>query len=238
MADQHDMVLADQAGSAFLADLNLALMALVKLSDGATEPSTTYAGMLWYDTANAVVKQRNAANSGWVTRWTVTSAEGVFTGLVDISGASAGQIKFPATQNASSDANTLDDYEEGTFTPTILLGGTPVTSYLVQVGSYTKVGNRVMFSLFARVNVQGAGSGAVTLGGLPFTSNSTTSNDAALAVWCAGLLGMTTESMMAQLQANSVAVALYTFATGTTTALQSGNSQASAQFKVSGHYYI
>ncbi len=33
---------------------------------------------------------------------------------------SNGQIVFPASQNASSDANTLDDYEEGTFTPTVL----------------------------------------------------------------------------------------------------------------------
>lgn len=32
---------------------------------------------------------------------------------------STGQIVFPATQNASSNANTLDDYEEGTWTPTV-----------------------------------------------------------------------------------------------------------------------
>lgn len=76
MADQHDMVLDDQAGSAFLADLNLAILALAKLSDGATAPATTYAGMLWHDTANGVVKQRNAANSAWITRWTVANAEG------------------------------------------------------------------------------------------------------------------------------------------------------------------
>jgi hypothetical protein len=32
--------------------------------------------MLWYDTTNAVVKQRNATNTGWITRWTVANAEG------------------------------------------------------------------------------------------------------------------------------------------------------------------
>ena len=37
-------------------------------------------------------------------------------GLITIA---AGQIKFPSTQNASADANTLDDYEEGTFTPVV-----------------------------------------------------------------------------------------------------------------------
>ena len=40
-----------------------------------------------------------------------------------------GSIKFPGTQGASSDANSLDDYEEGTWTPTIFnatSGGTQV----------------------------------------------------------------------------------------------------------------
>ena len=68
------------------------------------------------------------------------------TGLFDISGASAGQIKFPATQNASADANTLDDYEEGTWTPAYALT-TPGTSsfgtYATQTGTYTKIGNKV-----------------------------------------------------------------------------------------------
>lgn len=67
MADQHDMVIADQAGSAFLADLNLALMALVKMNDGATEPPTNYAHELWADTANTLTKKRNAAGAAWVT---------------------------------------------------------------------------------------------------------------------------------------------------------------------------
>jgi len=48
--------------------------------------------------------------------------------LLDISGASAGQIKFPATQNASADANTLDDYEEGTWTAVLSDGTNNATS--------------------------------------------------------------------------------------------------------------
>ncbi len=46
-------------------------------------------------------------------------------------------ITFPATQSASSDANTLDDYEEGTWTPKT---GTNIT---VEAATYTKIGNRV-----------------------------------------------------------------------------------------------
>jgi len=50
-----------------------------------------------------------------------------------------GQIAFPATQNASADANTLDDYEEGTWTPTIA----GISSYSSQLGVYVKVGKFV-----------------------------------------------------------------------------------------------
>ena len=51
-----------------------------------------------------------------------------------------GQIKFPAAQNASSDANTLDDYEEGTWTPVI--NGTSFASQ----GWYVKIGGIVTCS--------------------------------------------------------------------------------------------
>ena len=51
-------------------------------------------------------------------------------------------IAFPATQSASTDANTLDDYEEGTYTPTVVVNsGTPAYSY--QQGYYTKIGRQV-----------------------------------------------------------------------------------------------
>ena len=80
-------------------------------------------------------------------------------------------IAFPATQSASTDANTLDDYEEGTFTPTVI--GTTVAgtaTYSVQVGRYTKIGNRVLFE--ARVTYTGGnGTGNLRMTGLPFTSN-------------------------------------------------------------------
>jgi hypothetical protein len=49
-------------------------------------------------------------------------------------------IAFPATQSASSDANTLDDYEEGTFTPSLYDGSTSVS---MGTCTYTKIGNLV-----------------------------------------------------------------------------------------------
>ena len=83
-----------------------------------------------------------------------------------------GRLQFPATQNASADANTLDDYEEGTFTPGITFGGAAVgVTYSAQVGRYTKIGNRVIYQLQLILTSKGSSTGALLLTGLPFTTN-------------------------------------------------------------------
>jgi hypothetical protein len=97
-------------------------------------------------------------------------------GLLDLSGASAGQIKFPATQNASTNANTLDDYEEGTWTPIddsgaglTLASDTTATA----LGSYVKIGQMV----FQAHNVKypsTADTRDARIGGFPFTTENPT----------------------------------------------------------------
>lgn len=73
-------------------------------------------------------------------------------------------ITFPATQSASTDANTLDDYEEGTWTPSV--GGT--ATYTNRSGRYTKIGNVV--SCFCLLQIASIGTGSTnTISGLPFT---------------------------------------------------------------------
>jgi hypothetical protein len=105
------------------------------------------------------------------------TASGTITpqGLIDASGASAGQIKFPATQNASADANTLDDYEEGSWTPTIGgSGGQSGQVYSVQVGRYVKVGKLVTAQVSVTLSTLGTITGNVQIQGLPFTAENTT----------------------------------------------------------------
>lgn len=83
-------------------------------------------------------------------------------------------ITFPATQSASTDANTLDDYEEGTFTPTVAGSSTAgTTTYGEQLGFYTKIGRQVTIQIFVGIsNMTGTG-GAIEFGGFPFASNAT-----------------------------------------------------------------
>jgi hypothetical protein len=89
------------------------------------------------------------------------------TGIgIGATAAGAGGIAFPATAVAVADANTLDDYEEGTFTPT--LSGATTTTYTTQLGTYTKIGRKVTFQCELTVNSLGDGStSAIVLGSLP-----------------------------------------------------------------------
>jgi hypothetical protein len=85
-------------------------------------------------------------------------------------------ITFPSTQSASSDANTLDDYEEGTFTATMTSTGATIVLGIAQ-GYYTKIGNLVNVGVYISVSsVSGTLTNALILGGLPFTIKSN-SND-------------------------------------------------------------
>jgi hypothetical protein len=75
--------------------------------------------------------------------------------------ASGSGITFPATQSASSNANTLDDYEEGTFTPTAYGSTTEgTTTYVGRAGRYTKIGNMVFIEVHIEVSAM-TGTGAL-----------------------------------------------------------------------------
>ena len=98
---------------------------------------------------------------------TLISATTIGVGGATPSTSGAG-ITFPATQSASTDANTLDDYEEGTWTPTV--NNMTSVSYSIRLGVYNKIGNFVTGLVYLQFT--GNQSGGITIGGLPFTSGS------------------------------------------------------------------
>lgn len=101
-----------------------------------------------------------------------------------------GQLKFPASQNASADANTLDDYEEGTYTPTwSASGGSPLPSIGngTLTGTYVKIGQLVIVSVLltgGSTTVWGTNSDAWTMT-LPFQA----ANVSGLGYFGAGVAG-------------------------------------------------
>jgi len=103
---------------------------------------------------------------------TTTGKVGTTLGVGNATPAASGAgITFPATQSASSDANTLDDYEEGTWTPIISSTGGGTATYAGQDGSYIKIGRKVTVNFDLTLATKGTlAAGATSVGGIPFTS--------------------------------------------------------------------
>ena len=85
-------------------------------------------------------------------------------------------IKFPATDVAATDANTLDDYEEGSWTPAITFAtpGNLSVTYASQLAYYTKVGRKVdvTFAINTSAFTHTTAAGDLQITGLPFTVSS------------------------------------------------------------------
>lgn len=78
---QHDYNIANQTFPATRTDLNNALSSILSVNSGTSAPSTTTAHMLWADTTNSIIKQRNSGDSAWLHLWAFGAQ-----GLVDQNG--------------------------------------------------------------------------------------------------------------------------------------------------------
>jgi len=129
---------------------------------------------------SSTTKQVSVANltaGRAISASTVTATTTMGVGAATPAASGAG-ITFPASQSASSDVNTLDDYEEGTWTPELAdspTGGNAFTMS-VQNGLYTKIGNVVTAYFRATWSSKGSASAVNTifLRGFPFAAKSNT----------------------------------------------------------------
>lgn len=103
-------------------------------------------------------------NVASVVATNVTAATITCSTLIDNTG---GQIKFPGTQVPSSNVNTLDDYEEGSWTPTDTSGAG--LSFVSASGTYIKIGKLVHVQAEVVYPATANGAGAF-IGSLPFTA--------------------------------------------------------------------
>ena len=164
---------------------------------GAVSGSTTVQAT---DAVSAVVTLPSATDT-LVGKTTPSFTTTIGVGAATPSASGAG-ITFPATQSASTDANTLDDYEEGTWSATL----TPTISGSITVGNntgwYVKVGNLVTVGVNIFMSSVSSPVGQVQINGLPFTSVSGNSKRPAVA---AGGLVLTSYlgAVSGQIAANS-----------------------------------
>jgi hypothetical protein len=156
------LITAPSDGTVTTAKLADSSVSLAKLTATGTKDATTF---LRGDNTFAA-----AGLNGW-------SEDGANNNLLPAS-ASAG---IYLGVNSATASNLLDDYEEGTFTPTIIgstVAGT--ASYSLQVGRYTKIGNIVFINIILSYSA-GNGAGNLRISNLPFTAL-TAASDQSLAM--------------------------------------------------------
>jgi hypothetical protein len=141
------------------------------VTTGSTSASVTVGRISSTGSDNTTFNVRNRVGTSlfYVSPDGVKTATTISVGAATPSASGAG-ITFPASQSASTDPQTLDDYEEGTFAFTINFGGTNANNAGgTQTGYYTKIGRAVSIQGSFGVVTKSAATGDLTITGLPFS---------------------------------------------------------------------
>jgi len=117
--------------------------------------------------SQTLITDKNLAPTGTMPAWDGSA-------LMNLPSSSAsGNVAFPSTQIASADANTLDDYEEGTWTPGFQTGSPSYNTTYARNGYYTKIGRKVFIgcTIYMGSITWGDANALIELGPLPFTAS-------------------------------------------------------------------
>ena len=210
---QHDYVIDNQSSASARADLNSLFQAIASRNSGATAPTTTYANMIWYDTANDLLKMRNEANSGWITLGTVDQTNNVFNPNF-----------LPATQAeaeaGSNNVKGMTPLRVSQAIAALVPAGTTVNYQLfTATGTWTKPAG-ISANAIVHFHVIGGGSG----GGAYFRGNSGSLRTAQAGTGGGGYLG----SVLASSLGATVSVTVGAGSSGATVGNGSGQSFTSS----------
>jgi len=190
----------------------------------------------------ALTKVRGAGAEGLTLSSTsLTIANGLTLTDGNVTLASGHGIDFSPTSDLSGmTSELLDDYEEGTWTPGLTLGGTACT--VLSDGNYTKVGRMVAVNIYIGVTNTNSGSGAATITNFPFAvadlmSATSVEASGSVSYWNSFATGMSYVSIFAQ---TSQQGALYGFSSSTsngTSAVTNTHIDSSCDFRASVTYF-
>lgn len=127
----------------------------------------------------------------------------------------------------------------GTFTPTVTFGGASVgMTYAIQLGQYTRAGDRIFFNLTVMVSALGSSTGAMQIAGLPVATNSTTNHFPVFACNPTGMAAGLTSPIIPNAGTGQTTINMSKFAAGTTTSMTQTDCAAGMIISVSGQYTV
>ena len=146
------------------ADVTMSTYAATLLAAASASAARTTLGLGTSATVDTGTSGTKVALTDGANTWSATQS---LSAALDLA---SGQINFPASQSASAGANTLDDYEEGTWTPDLQFGAAKVgITYTNRSGTYTKIGRLVALNFSFLLSAKGSSTGNARTYGLPFT---------------------------------------------------------------------
>ena len=149
-------------------------------------------------------------------------------------------LVFPGTYAAGPGSTSLDDYEEGTWTPVVSFGGNSVSvtfSAGWQGGVYTKIGNLVTVSTMVILTSNGSSTGNVKISGMPFTNQNAVAHTTCAAFFASSV--SFANQMMVTMERNSTSVDWKEMTeAGTVTFLQETNVPDNAQLSFQLSYHV
>jgi hypothetical protein len=161
-------------------------------------------------TSGAIIFQTSTTTSN-TERMRILSTGNILSLAGGSTTATGTGIAFPAVFSASSDVNTLDDYEEGTWTPVIAPSSGSVTTQS-GAGSYVKVGRLVTLYYRVTLTTVGTAAGSMSMGSFPFATTSGGGSDCP----ASGIIrenGLTGVSYQIVIGPNSTTATLFTIST-------------------------
>ena len=163
---------------------------------------------------------------------TITSGDLLF-------GTSAKGVNLGVTSN--TDSNTLDDYEEGTWTPTFFLGSTQCTLGTAEA-NYTRVGRLVTVNMNIAITNTNSGTGTATVQSFPFAvadllSNTSVEANGSVSLWSSFGTGMSYVSLFAQTSQQGELQGLSSSTGTATNPVTNTHIDSSCEFRASVTYF-
>ena len=136
--------------------------------------------------------------------------------------------------------NTIDDYEEGTFTPVLTFGGgtTGITySGGRQLGQYTKIGDTVHIYIHIQLTSKGSSTGAAQITGLPFTVKNSGHHYIPAKVWIQSMASLN-ETPTFRFMTGATVMDSYQMSNNTYSIITHANCNGTFAAQISGQYFI